>query len=281
MNLLFSLLLLTLLLATDGACAFTVPSSSSTTKGSNKTSFGLPTSALSSTNQDLERRVQELTDLVLENNKRFDENDKRFIENDKRFDESKRESDERFDGIVSAFGPATKYELMETAVYTFVEGLLQYPASSTANCVLSLLLSEKKNPRLPFAWRGTKMDAATKLVVGKQVLGALVTFIEDEHMTEALLKDWPPERNLVAHNGVFLDSLYDPGVRGRGEPGFTAAQVKAMRANFVEKRKAFKADIDVEAGLEKVVAALEGKGLAANARGKRAVRKLLNRCFGD
>jgi hypothetical protein len=279
MNLLFSLLLLTLLLATDGACAFTVPSSSSTTKGSNKTSFGLPTSALSSTNQDLERRVQELTDLVLENKRESDERDK---ENDKRFDESKRESDERFDGIVSAFGPATKYALMETAVYTFVEGLLQYPASSTANCVLILLLSEKKNPRFsPFAWRGTKMDAATKLVVGKQVLGALVAFIEDEHITEAFLKDCPPERNVVAHNGVFLDSLYDPGVRGRGEPGVTAAQVKVMRDNFVEKRKAFKADIDLEAGLEKVVAALEGKGLAANARGKRAALKLLNRCFGD
>jgi hypothetical protein len=207
----------------------------------------------------------------------FLETDQYFLETDQRF----REINERLDGIVGAFGPATKYALMETAVYTFVEDLFQYPASLAAKCVLRLLLSENKNPHSRFMWKGAKMDAATKLVVGKQVLGALVAFIEDEHITEACLKDWPRERNVVAQDGVFLDSLYDPGVRGRGEPVVTAAQVRAMRDKFTEKRKAFKADIDLEAGLEKVVAALEGKGLAANARGKRAALKLLNRCFGD
>jgi hypothetical protein len=57
------LTLLTFLLATEGTCAFMVPSSSSTTKVSTRTSFGLPTSSsLFSTNEENQVRAASLVD---------------------------------------------------------------------------------------------------------------------------------------------------------------------------------------------------------------------------
>jgi hypothetical protein len=218
----------------------------------------------------------------------------------------KRETDQRLGGIVSAFKPATKFALMETAVYTFVrvsqqhEHLLpkiQDSASSLASCVLTLLLSEDDGPKSKsqFDWGQPNIkdfDAAARHGVGLEALGALVAFIENEHIYKADLKDW--QRNLVTHGGMFLDSLYDPthggmfldslydpGVREGGKPGKTAVQVKAMLDNFVEKRISFQnqADIDVEAGLEKVVTFLAAKGLATSDPGKRDALQVLKRIF--
>jgi hypothetical protein len=146
--------------------------------------------------------------------------------------------------------------------------------------VLTLLLSEDDDPKSKFDWGQPEIrdfDAAARLVVGLEVLGALVAFIENEHISKADLEDWPRKRNLVARGGVFLDSLY--GVREGGGPGKTAAQVKAMLENFTEKRNSFQADIDVKAGLEKVVTVLTAKGLAPKEKGKKAALLALNRIF--
>jgi hypothetical protein len=235
----------------------------------------------------VQEQLDELNQRHDELKERLDENDQRHDENDHLLDEI----DQRLDGIVAAFEPATKFALMETAVYTFVrvsqqhEHLLpkiQDSASSVATCVLTLLLSEDDGPKSKsqFDWGQPNIkafDAAARHGVGLEALGALVAFIENEHISKADLKDW--QRNLVTQGGMFLDSLYDPGVREGGEPGKTAAQVKAMLESFVEKRISFQADIDVEAGLEKVVTVLAAKGLATSDPGKRDALQVLKRIF--
>jgi hypothetical protein len=219
----------------------------------------------------------------------------------------KSESIQRFKGIRAAFEPTTKFALMESTVYTLVKveeqheewrQKIQHSASSAAGCVLTLLLSGDNDPKLKFDWGQPEIrdfDAASRLVVGLEVLGALVAFIEHEHISKADLEDWPRERNLAAHGGVFLDSLYgsrdseggkgvkmeaqDPGDSERGKQVKTAAEVNAMRANFEAERNSLRADIDVEARLEKVVTVLTAKGLKPQRKSKEAALQALNRIF--
>jgi hypothetical protein len=70
--------------------------------------------------------------------------------------------------------------------FTLVEQ--KFSASQLASRVLTLLLSEE-NPTTTFNWSGPKKSKIGKgdlFVVGLQVLGALVAFIENEHTSKAL-----------------------------------------------------------------------------------------------
>jgi hypothetical protein len=239
--------------------------------------------------------------------KEMEESRKKTEEFQKEMEEFQKKTEEKFtlveqslQGIRAAFVPAIKCALMETAIYTFVEvGLrkygsvdkIQYPASKLASCVLTLLLLEDVSES-NFVWRGPKNSQIGNdgyndglFVVGLQVLGALVAFIENEHTSQADLQDWPPERNVVAHNVKLLDALHEGGAPVVAK---TAAQIEVMRADFGEKSKEtirpqperWEAQLGEE--LDKVVKALEKKDLAPNALGKKAALKVLeNICSPD
>jgi hypothetical protein len=262
---------------------------------------------ISSTNAQLAQLVQELTEESTRLKKELTSFKEKTDKKQKEIEEFQKKTEEKFtlveqslQGIRAAFAPATKCALMETAIYTFVEvGLrkygsvdkIQYPASKLASCVLTLLLLEDVSES-NFVWRGPKNSQIGNdgyndglFVVGLQVLGALVAFIENEHTSQADLQDWPPERNVVAHNVKLLDALHEGGAPVVAK---TAAQIEVMRADFGEKSKEtirpqperWEAQLGEE--LDKVVKALEKKDLAPNALGKKAALKVLeNICSPD
>jgi hypothetical protein len=251
----------------------------------------------------MEQSLQELTENFKLLQKETDETKERLTKTEDELTSFKKEAEERltkseqrFQGILVAFDPATKYALLETAIYTFVEfGLrnyrsvdkIKYPASTLANHVLTLLLSGDVSES-KFGWLGPKNSQIGNdgyngglFVVGLQVLGALVAFIENEHTSKEDLEDWPPERNVVAHNGEFLKALYG----GEGAPvvAKTPELIEVMRADFGEKSKEtirpqperWEAQLGEE--LDKVEKALTEKGLAPNALGKKAALEVLKR----
>jgi hypothetical protein len=246
------------------------------------------------------RLEKELTSFKEEAEENQKKTEKEFTSFKEKTEEKQKETDQSLQGIRAAFVPAIKCALMETAIYTFVEvGLrkygsvdkIQYPASKLASCVLTLLLLEDVSES-NFVWRGPKNSQIGNdgyndglFVVGLQVLGALVAFIENEHTSQADLQDWPPERNVVAHNVKLLDALHEGGAPVVAK---TAAQIEVMRADFGEKSKEtirpqperWEAQLGEE--LDKVVKALEKKDLAPNALGKKAALKVLeNICSPD
>ena len=198
----------------------------------------------------------------------------------------------RLDGIVTAFEPATKFALMETAVYDFVkvdkehlqiEGKIKYSASQVASCVLTLLLSPVDPlQQSGFNWGQpgiAKFDSAHRLAVGLEVLGALVAFIEAEDISKADLEDWPPERNLVAHDGTFLNSLYVYEGHEGSATVKTGEQVKTVRDEIAAQRILFQPYANVEAGLDAVVAALTTKGLTPSKGSIKKAIEVLKRVF--
>jgi hypothetical protein len=240
------------------------------------------------TNAQLAQLVQELT--------------KELTSFKEKTEDKQKETDQDLQGIRAAFDPATKYALMETAVYTFVEvGLqksgwvdkcqhpevdsevdkIQYAASPLASRVLTLLLSGK--PPKKYNWSGPNksiIGTGDLFVVGLQVLGALVAFIENEHTSQADLKEWPPERNVVAHNGKLLDALHGGNVR-EGVEAKTAELIVVMRSDFDEKSKetihpqpeSWEEQLGQE--LDKVVKALSEKGLTPEAPAREKAFKVL------
>jgi tetrahydromethanopterin S-methyltransferase subunit G len=141
MTLLLTFVLLVAVTATAFVPNNVSPSAAATTTA---TAFRRMVVAKDLSSNDEMKTVQEQLDEVKE---RLDKNDQLLDEMKQGLDEI----DQRLDGIVAAFKPATKFALMETAVYTFVrvsqqhEHLLpkiQDSTSSLASCVLTLLLSE-------------------------------------------------------------------------------------------------------------------------------------------
>jgi hypothetical protein len=243
--------------------------------------------------------VQELTEEATRSKKQLTSFKEKNEEKEKKTEEKFKSVEQSLQGIRAAFDPATKYALMETAVYIFVLfGLqksgwvdkcqyeadvdkIQYAASPLASRVLTLLLSGE--PPKKYNWSGPKksiIGSDDLFVVGLQVLGALVAFIENEHTSQADLKEWPPERNVVAHNGKLLDALHGGNVR-EGVEAKTAELIVVMRSDFDEKSKetihpqpeSWEEQLGQE--LDKVVKALSEKGLTPEAPAREKAFKVL------
>jgi hypothetical protein len=256
------------------------------------------------TNAQLAQLVQELTKKLTEESTRskkvVQELTDELTSFKEKTEDKQKETDQSLQGIRAAFDPATKYALMETAVYTFVEvGLqksgwvdkcqhpevdkIQYAASPLASRVLTLLLAGE--PPKKYNWSGPNksiIGTDDLFVVGLQVLGALVAFIENEHTSQADLKEWPSERNAVAHNGKLLDALHGGNVR-EGVEAKTAELIVGMRADFDKKSKEtihpqpenWEEQLGQE--LDKVVKALSEKGLTPKLPDKKAAFEILER----
>ena len=173
---------------------------------------------------EFEQRLAESDTKAAEFEQRLAESDKELQSFKLETDTKAAEFEQRLDGILAAFDPATKYALLETAVYLFVKAFLrnhpslelekiQFAASKLASCVLASV-SSGDGSQTKVTWTGPKLAGIGNDDLIVVVLGALVAYINNDETSPADLMAWPPERNVVAHNGTLVKALY--GVVGEG-----------------------------------------------------------------
>ena len=118
-------------------------------------------------------------------------------------------------GIRAAMAPAVVYSLLETSVnqimeklntqYTFLHratiGKVMEKAVQFANWALSRMLGVTTN-----AWNMRKKVCLEEQTLYREALTGLQVFLQN--VPKIHVKNWPPERNTVAHNGMLLKSLY-------------------------------------------------------------------------
>jgi len=204
----------------------------------------------------------------------------------------------RLNNITTAFHPATQYALFETAIYEFVDKKIldehreahasRIKGGVAALCrqVLVMLLSGETDTKL--AWQGPSTrhkngkkafpkDQKRPLVLGG--LAGLAVYIK--HESQAAVKDLEhSKRNELAHNGPFLQSIYQsPDGTAHFEQEFVGQKESVKRLRMAFKDEAEKEDNfreSIEEGVSLVVAVLKEKSFPIETETKEKVVKELN-----
>jgi len=193
---------------------------------------------------------------------------------------------ERFDKLTEAFEPVITYALLETAIYEFAkqaipagwedeERKINHSMSFLCGSVLTNFLSAAGDQK-KLSWQGP----STKPQVGfpkasipnlvRRGLAGLAAYIEHQDDAAALQNMDPGKRNMLAHNGTFLDAvLKTPTKNAPAEaPGFqeTKAQVKEARLYFgsAASSGAIPIPSTIDNAVALVVDALDKKGLSVD-----------------
>jgi hypothetical protein len=204
----------------------------------------------------------------------------------------------RLNNITTAFHPATQYALFETAIYEFVDkkildehreahaSRIKDGVAALCRQVLVMLLSGETDKKL--AWQGLSTrhkngkkafpkDQKRPLVLGG--LAGLAVYIK--HESQAAVKDLEhSKRNELAHNGPFLQSIYQsPDGTAHFEQEFVGQKESVKRLRMAFKDEAEKEDNfreSIEEGVSLVVAVLKEKSFPIETETKEKVVKELN-----
>lgn len=204
----------------------------------------------------------------------------------------------RLNNITTAFHPATQYALFETAIYEFVDkkildehreahaSRIKDGVAALCRQVLVMLLSGETDKKL--AWQGLSTrhkngkkafpkDQKRPLVLGG--LAGLAVYIK--HESQAAVKDLEhSKRNELAHNGPFLQSIYQsPDGTAHFEQEIVGQKESVKRLRMAFKDEAEKEDNfreSIEEGVSLVVAVLKEKSFPIETETKEKVVKELN-----
>ncbi|CAB9514326.1 expressed unknown protein [Seminavis robusta] len=210
----------------------------------------------------------------------------------------------RLDKIAGVFEPSTQFALFETAIYEFVRSDIEKLFSAEeeqekAKHALAVLCDDivkqlvvdpatkKGFSFVGFSSRRRRNEKVTRKEWKPSVLRALhglAAYIEIEQ--ESTLKKWATnsgQRNLVTHDGAFVDALYLTADGKTKASVFTETKekVKKHRRILKEKSREDPSCATLDGALEDIVKALVSKKVEVGEAAKASVVHELKRLVGD
>jgi hypothetical protein len=207
----------------------------------------------------------------------------------------------RLDYLTQALGPSTKVALFEASIYEFAgkeippnftsqADKIKYAVSFVCRSVLASFL-DPGQVVAKFSWQGPRMSTIKLLLLNG--LAGLVAFIDSQD--EADLKTWNPHaRNVVAHNGRYLDCVYSTPPKAvdgvavavavdQAEPSFSAKKEEVKGNRKAYKDKALSGEnipSTVDQAVVQVVDALNRKSIVVAPTMKASIINELNKLIG-
>jgi len=168
------------------------------------------------------------------------------------------------DGFYQAFYPASLYGMLETITklaikdefliihpHESVEGATMHHYLSMSSQLVSVLFSPSHSPKQILSVKKKKLENIEKNTRENLAVNTLFAIASFVKAIEVEAKDWPPERNILLHNGRLLEALFgiDVGQYGLLDPNktmnesdskHTPAEMRRLWDTLFEALKKFK-----------------------------------------